>query len=68
MTSIYDPPMLIDLALSYSFVDGGLPGMPAWAENARLSLLFRVQARSGKCTLTPQAGALMSTWLENVED
>ena len=38
MTSIYDPPMLTDLALSYSFVDGGLPGLPAWAENAGLSL------------------------------
>ena len=38
LTCIYDPPMLTDLALSYSFVDGGLPGMPAWAEDARVSL------------------------------
>ena len=37
-TSTYDPPTLTDLTLSYSFVDGGLLGVPAWAENARLSL------------------------------
>ena len=39
VTSIYNPPTIADLTVSYSFVDGGLvSNVPGWAEDARLSL------------------------------
>ena len=37
VTNIYEPPTILDLTLSYSFVEGGLLGVPGWAEGARVS-------------------------------
>ena len=37
VTSTYEPPTILDLTLSYSFVEGGLLGVPGWAEGARVS-------------------------------
>lgn len=37
VTNTYEPPTILDLTLSYSFVDGGLLGVPGWAEGARVS-------------------------------
>ncbi len=38
VTNNYSPPTIADLTLIYNFVDGGLLGVPDWAEGARLSL------------------------------
>ncbi len=37
VTNIYEPPTILDLTLSYSFVEDGLLGVPGWAEGARVS-------------------------------
>ena len=37
VTNTYEPPTILDLTLSYSFVEGGLLGVPGWAEGARVS-------------------------------
>ena len=37
VTNTYLPPTILDLTLSYSFVEGGLLGVPGWAEGARVS-------------------------------
>ena len=37
VTSAYEPPTILDLTLSYSFVEDGLLGVPGWAEGARVS-------------------------------
>ena len=37
VTNTYEPPTILDLTLSYSFVEGGLLGVPGWVEGARVS-------------------------------